>query len=538
MTQPNQLLAWQALVQHAADIKPLHMRDLFAKDRSRYKKLSARFEDILLDYSKNRVTHDTMGLLMNLARESALEAQRARLFAGEPVNVTEQRSVAHYALRARTGEPCLVGGVNVMPQVKLVLERMRSFTAGVRDGRQRGFTGKPFQAVVSLGIGGSHLGPALVCEALKPYSKRGLDMHFVSNVDGSQMAETLRVLNPETTLFLVASKTFTTQETLTNARTARRWLLEKLGKEAAVASHFVAISTNRAKVSEFGISPHLTFEFWDWVGGRYSLWSAIGMSIALSLGMERFEELLEGARAMDQHFAQAPLEENLPVLLGLLGLWHGDFMGYRSYAVVPYDHYLRQLPAYLQQVDMESNGKSVTRDGQVVDYATGPVVWGAPGTDGQHAFFQHLHQSPDITPVDFLVAVQSHNPLGDHQRLLLANCLAQAEALMRGRTTKETVAVAGANAWTAHKVFPGNRPSNMLIYPKLTPRVLGSLLALYEHKVFVQGALWNINSYDQFGVELGKQLADQIADELRTGLPQGKHDSSTQGLIDFCKNLM
>jgi glucose-6-phosphate isomerase len=451
--------------------------------------------------------------------------------------------VLHTALRNRSGAPVTVDGTDVMPAVRAVLERVRTFSAAVRSGAWKGYSGACITDVVNIGIGGSDLGPLMVCEALAPYRHPELRLHFVSNVDGTHIAETLRRLRPETTLFIVASKSFTTQETLANATTARRWFLELVADEAAIARHFVAVSTNGPEVAAFGIDTANMFEFWDWVGGRFSLWSAIGLPIAVAVGMERFEELLAGAHAMDRHFREAPLAANMPVILGLLGLWNVNFLGATSQIVAPYDQYLHRLPAYLQQLEMESNGKSVTADGQPVGWATGPVVWGEPGTNGQHAFFQLLHQGTQPIPADFIVPVESHNPVGDHHRLLLANCLAQTEALMRGKTPAEARAELSAQglsgealeALLPHKVFPGNRPSNTLLLPKITPLTLGALIALYEHKVFVQGVVWGINSFDQWGVELGKQLAKTIHAELGVPGPARGHDASTNGLINHIK---
>jgi len=546
MSELTQCSAWRALTDHYYEICDRHMRDWFAQDPGRFERFSARFEDILLDYSKNRITAETFGLLMDLARERDLPGWIERMFTGEKINVTEGRAVLHTALRNRSGRPVPVDGRDVMPDVNAVLARMREFTERVRGGAWRGFSGKPITDVVNIGIGGSDLGPLMVTEALRPYGSDVLRVHFVSNIDGSHIAETLRHLDPAATLFVVASKTFTTQETLTNAQTARAWLLADAGDEAAVARHFVALSTNAEAVRAFGIDTANMFEFWDWVGGRYSLWSAIGLSIALSVGMDAFEELLGGAHAMDEHFRTAPLEDNLPVILGLLGIWYVNFFDAGSHAIFPYDQYLHRFPAYFQQGDMESNGKRVTRAGRPVDYATGPVIWGEPGTNGQHAFFQLIHQGTRLVPADFLVAAESHNPLGEHHRILLSNFFAQTEALMRGRTEAEARAELAAEGLSGealerllpHKVFPGNRPSNSILYRKLTPRTLGSLIALYEHKIFVQGIVWDINSFDQWGVELGKQLARAILPELAAEGPVAGHDSSTCGLINYCKSLI
>ena len=535
--------AWQALKEHYAAMREVHMRDLFAADPERFEGFSLHFGELLFDYSKNRISAETLDLLCRLARQEGLEDKIDRLFAGERVNVTEERPALHMALRNRSGRPMTVEGRDVMPQVNGVLARMREFVAAVHSGAWRGFSGEPVRDVVNIGIGGSDLGPQMVCAALRPYGRPGLRVHFVSNVDASQLLETLRDLDPATTLFLVASKTFSTQETLANAHSARDWLLRAAGDPAHVARHFVAMSSHAQRVREFGIDPANMFEIWDWVGGRFSLWSAIGLSIALAVGMERFEELLAGAHAVDEHFRSAPLEANIPVIMGLLGIWYIDFFGAESHAILPYDQYLHRLPAFLQQGEMESNGKSVTLDGRAVDYATAPVVWGEPGTNGQHAFYQLLHQGTRLVPADFFAAAQSHHPLGEHHTLLLANCLAQSAALMAGRTPEQArrqLQAAGLPPETIdrllpHRVFAGNRPSNTFLYPKLTPRALGALVALYEHKVFVQGAVWGINSFDQWGVELGKQLADSIRPALRDDARDQKFDSSTAGLLRFCR---
>jgi glucose-6-phosphate isomerase len=519
------------------------MRDLFAQDPARFGRFSERFNDLLLDYSKNRITEETMALLFALARQARVEEWREKMFNGEQINVTEHRAVLHTALRNRSNRPVIVDGENVMPRVNAVLEQMSAFATAVRDGRWRGYTGRAMTDVVNIGIGGSDLGPVMVTEALKPYSKRDLGVHFVSNIDGTHIMETLRGLNPETTLWIVASKTFTTQETITNAETAKRWLLAAARDPSAVARHFVALSTNTKEVTKFGIDPRNMFEFWDWVGGRYSLWSAIGLSIAIAVGMGKFFELLDGGHDMDEHFRNAPLEKNLPVIMGLLGMWYNNFFGAETHAILPYDQYLHRFPAYFQQGDMESNGKRVTRDGLVVGYSTGPVIWGEPGTNGQHAFYQLIHQGTKMIPADFLVPMQSHNPVGDHHRILLSNFFAQTEALMRGKTEAEarselqTSGLTGAalEALVPHKVFEGNRPTNSILFPKLTPRILGQLIALYEHKIFVQGILWGINSFDQWGVELGKQLAKAILPELSDDIPTATHDSSTRGLINHYK---
>ncbi|WP_038043112.1 glucose-6-phosphate isomerase [Thioalkalivibrio sulfidiphilus] len=544
--QPNKTRAWQALASHYDALKDVHMRELFARDPQRFERFSLRFEDILLDYAKNRITAETLELLLDLARECDVEGWRARMFGGEKINVTEDRAVLHVALRNRANRPILVDGEDVMPEVNAVLARMAAFTERVRSGAWTGYTGKPIRHVVNIGIGGSDLGPVMVCEALRPYGHERLSMHFVSNVDGTHMAETLKCVDPETTLFIIASKTFTTQETLTNAHTARRWFLEHAGDESAIARHFVAVSTNRDGVVKFGIDPEHMFGFWDWVGGRYSLWSAIGLPIALYVGMERFEELLEGAHAMDEHFRTAPLGENLPVILALLGVWYVNFFEAHSHAILPYDQSMLRFPAYFQQGDMESNGKSVDRQGRRVHYHTGPVIWGEPGTNGQHAFYQLIHQGTRLVPCDFLAPCESHHPIGDHHPILLSNFFAQTEALMRGKTLEEVqdeMRAAGVDEATLeavgpHRVFEGNRPSNSILFRRLTPRTLGSLVALYEHKIFVQGVIWNVNSFDQWGVELGKQLAKTILPELSGEAEVSGHDASTNGLINHYRQVV
>jgi glucose-6-phosphate isomerase len=533
--------AWQALSAHYASIEPLHMRELFAADPSRFDNLSLKLGSLLLDYSKNRITEQTRKLLIDLAIQAGLPASIERQFNGEKINNTEQRAVLHTALRNRSDRPVLFNGVDVMPDVRRVLSLMRAFSDKVRSGAHTGYTGRVITDIVNIGIGGSDLGPLMVCEALKCYASPALRAHFVSNVDASQLVETLKKLNAETTLFIVSSKTFTTQETLTNARSARAWLVEKLASEDAVASHFAAVSTNLSATAAFGINPDNVFEFWDWVGGRYSLWSAIGLPIALFIGMDRFEELLSGAHEMDEHFRTAPFEENMPVLMGMLGIWYGNFFASSSNAVLPYDQYLHRFAAYLQQLDMESNGKGVDRDGQAVDYDTGMAVWGEAGTNGQHAFYQLIHQGTRMIPADFLAPLHSQNPLGEHHAILLANCFAQTEALMIGKTSDEARAelvaqgLSGAEleALLPHKVFAGNKPTNTLLFDRLDPHTLGMLIALYEQKVFVQGIVWNINSFDQWGVELGKQLASKILPELKDGKIGAQHDESTRHLIEY-----
>ncbi len=532
---------WQALKEERKAWKTLHLRTLFARDKKRAERFSLQLDDLLLDYSKNLIRPQTLRLLIRLAKEAGVETLRDAMFAGEKINLTEGRAVLHTALRNRSERPVLVDGADVMPEVRAVLARMRAFADRLRTGKWKGYTGKAITDVVNIGIGGSDLGPAMACLALKPYGGN-LRAHFVSNVDPSHLVDTLEDLDPATTLFIVASKTFTTQETLLNAGSARAWLLAAAKDEKAVAKHFVAVSTNEGAVREFGIDPANMFGFWDWVGGRYSLWSAIGLPIALYIGMDEFEELLAGAHDMDEHFRGAPLDANMPVILAVLGLWYNNFWDAQSYAVLPYEQRLSRFPAYLQQCDMESNGKGVTRDGKPVKLSTGPILFGEPGTNGQHAFYQLIHQGTKLIPCDFLAAVESHNDVGGQHAVLLSNFLAQPEALMRGKTAAEAetelaqtgMAKRDIKALAPHKVFPGNRPTNTLLYRKLTPRTLGRLIALYEHKVFVQGALWNVNSYDQWGVELGKQLAKAILPELE-GKPAARngagHDASTAALI-------
>jgi glucose-6-phosphate isomerase len=537
--------AWQALVQHQQEIGGLQMRELFANDPQRFAKFSVRLGDILFDFSKNRITEKTLPLLFDLARQANLAQIIDAMFSGQKINHTEGRAVLHVALRNRSNSPIYVDGQNVMPEVNQVLGKMRSFSEAVRSGEWKGFTGKAITDIVNIGIGGSDLGPKMVCEALKPYARPGLRAHFVSNVDSTDLVEVLKTVNPETVLFLVASKTFTTQETMTNAHSARQWFLAAAKDEAAVAKHFAAMSTNTQAVSKFGIDTHNMFEFWDWVGGRYSLWSAIGLSIALYLGMERFEELLGGAHKADQHFRTTPFEHNIPVIMGLLGVWYNNFFGADSHAILPYDQYLVHFASYFQQGDMESNGKRVTRQGEWVNYSTGPVIWGQSGTNGQHAFYQLIHQGTKLIPCDFMAAARSHNPLGEHHPILLSNYLAQTEALMKGKTLDEARAelqaqgVSGAQleVLAPAKTFPGNRPTNSFLYPMLTPDILGSLIALYEHKIFTQGVIWNINSFDQWGVELGKQLAKKILPELAGDSRVTSHDSSTNGLINAIKSF-
>jgi glucose-6-phosphate isomerase len=530
----------QLLKAHQVQMAGMHMRDLFESDPARFERFSLQVGELLLDYSKNRITDETMSLLVRLAEEANVTGWRERMFAGDKINHTENRAVLHVALRNRSNLPVIVDGEDVMPKVNAVIERMGAFAEQVRNGQWRGHTGEHITDVVNIGIGGSDLGPQMVVQALKPYRHPRLKVHFVSNIDGAHVKEALEALNPETTLFIVASKTFTTQETMTNAHYAREWFLAKSQAEKHIARHFVAVSTNREAVTAFGIDPANMFEFWDWVGGRYSLWSAIGLSIVLAVGVERFVELLEGAHEMDAHFRHAPLAENMPVILALLGVWYNNFFGAESQVILPYDHYLRSLPAYLQQADMESNGKSVDREGGKVDYATGAIVWGATGINGQHAFYQLLHQGTKLIPADFIVTAEPPTELKGHHDILIANFLAQTEALMRGRTREETQLEMGSaqtGQFISHKVFDGNHPSNAILLQKLTPHALGMLIALYEHKIFVQGVIWNLNSYDQWGVELGKQLASRILPELHADTQVTSHDASTNALINHYRRM-
>jgi len=545
MSQLTESPAWRSLQEHFLDVSALRMRDLFADDPRRVDQFSLRLEDLLFDFSKNRVTEKTMNLLRALARRSRLTEQIQAMFSGEKINTTENRAVLHVALRNRSNRPILVDGQDVMPEVNRVLQKMRSFSEAVRSGRWKGYTGKPITDVVNIGIGGSDLGPQMVVTALGHYVPAHLKFHFVSNVDSSHIAEVLKQVSPDTTLFLVASKTFTTQETMANAHSAREWLLKAAGNESAIAKHFAAMSTNEGAVAKFGIDTANMFEFWDWVGGRYSLWSAIGLSIALAVGMDHFEELLSGAHLVDEHFRTAPFEHNIPVTMALLGIWYNNFFGAQTHAILPYDQYLLRFAAYFQQGDMESNGKSTTCDGYGVDYSTGPIIWGEPGTNGQHAFYQLLHQGTKMVPCDFLAAARSLNPMGEHHILLLSNYFAQTEALMKGKFADEVrqelastgLAEDKRTVLIASKTFPGNKPTNSFLYQELNPKTLGMLLALYEHKIFTQGVIWNINSFDQWGVELGKVLAKAIVPELKSPAPVQSHDASTNGLINYYKEI-
>jgi glucose-6-phosphate isomerase len=534
----DQTPEWEALRRHHQQLVDTDLRRLFAADPERGETMTCEAGDLYLDYSKQRVTAETLALLVALAERAGLRRRIDAMFAGDKINVTEDRAVLHVALRAPQGRSIEVDGHDVVPDVHEVLSRMRAFADEVRSGRWVGHTGKPVRNVVNVGIGGSDLGPAMAYQALRPYSDRSRTFRFVSNVDGADIAEATRDLDPAETLFIVCSKTFTTIETLTNARTARAWLLDALGDEAAVSRHFVAVSTNAEKVAEFGIDPANMFGFWDWVGGRYSYPSAIGLSLMVAIGPEHYDQLLAGFHLMDEHFRTAPFERNLPVLLGLLGVWYIDFFGAETHAVLPYSQYLSRFPAYLQQLDMESNGKSVTLEGDLVSWATGPVVWGEPGTNGQHAFYQLIHQGTRLVPCDFLGVCRPAEVVGDHHDLLMANFLAQTEALAFGKTREEVEAEGVAPDLAPHRTFPGNRPTSTILAPELSPSVLGQLTALYEHKVFTQGTIWDINSFDQWGVELGKVLATRIAAELEPGADQDlAHDSSTNALIRRYRRL-
>jgi glucose-6-phosphate isomerase len=538
MPNPTTLPAWQSLTAHRKIFNTLTLREQFHDDPARFENFSLQFDGLLLDYSKNLITTETRSLLLELAQQAEVSAWITRMFSGEKINASEHRAVLHTALRAPRDAVINVDEHNVMPDVHRVLDHIRRFSDAVRSGDFRGHTGKPLRDIVNIGIGGSALGPLMACEALKPYGQPEMRAHFVSNVDATDIAETLKILDPETTLFIVSSKTFTTQETLANAQTARDWLVQRLGAENAVSRHFAAVSTNLEATSKFGIDANNVFEFWDWVGGRYSLWSAIGLPIALYIGMDNFAAMLAGAHAMDTHFRTAPPEQNMPLLMGLLGVWYANFFDAGSHAILPYDQYLHRFPAYLQQLEMESNGKRVDRDGREVNYATHPVIWGEPGTNGQHSFYQLIHQGTRLVPADFLAPIHSQHPIGTHHAMLLSNCFAQTEALMLGKTEDEARAELVAQGLTGdalesllpYKIFPGNRPTTTLLYDRLDPRTLGQLIALYEHKTFVQGTIWNINPFDQWGVEYGKQLASKLLPELQ-GKPASAHDASTNGLI-------
>jgi len=542
---PTRTDAWKKLKKHHQELKNIQIKDLFKSDTRRFQKFSLAFEEMIVDFSKNRITKETINLLLELAKETNLEAEIKAMFSGDKINVTEDRAVLHTALRNRSKKAIKVDGKNVMSQVNSVLDQMKVFSNKIIAGKWKGYTRKRITDVVNIGIGGSDLGPVMVTEALKPYWKKGRTVHFVSNVDGTHIQETLKGLSPETTLFIVASKTFTTQETMTNARSARDWFLKKAKKKEFVKKHFVAVSTNQAGVEDFGIAAENMFGFWDWVGGRYSLTSAIGLSIACTIGFERFEELLDGFHSMDRHFAKTSFGENIPVMLALIGIWYNNFFGTETEAILPYDQYLHRFAAYFQQGNMESNGKFVDRNGKKVNYQTGPVVWGEPGTNGQHAFYQLIHQGTKLIPCDFIAPANSHNQIGDHHVKLLSNFFAQTEALMNGKTkaeaTEDLKAAGKTNEEIAKllpfKIFEGNRPTNSILIKKISPRSLGSLLAMYEHKIFVQGVIWNIYSFDQWGVELGKQLAKKILPELENEKVVKSHDSSTNGLINNYKKM-
>lgn len=542
MSSLSQSEAWKALQNHHPSFRHFRLQDAFSENPSRFEIFSIQFNDILFDYSKNLITEETLSLLLGLTDYAELEKKITAMFSGQKINFTEGRAVLHTALRNRGNAPVLVDREDVMPKINAVLTKMRHFTEKVRQGQWRGYTDKPITDIVNIGIGGSSLGPKMVTTALKPYASESLKVHFVSNIDEADLIETLAPLSPDTTLFLVASKTFRTLETMTNAQSARAWLLRHAKDERAVRKHFVAISTHAGNVSEFGIDTDNMFEFWDWVGGRYSLWSAVGLSIALSVGMDNFEQLLEGAYQADRHFQNTPYRHNIPVIMALLGIWYNNFFNAESHTILPYDQSLRFFPAFLQQGDMESNGKSVDITGNPVDYSTGPIIWGQPGTNGQHAFYQLIHQGTKLIPCDFLAPANSHYHLPDHHELLISNFLAQPEALMKGKSAEEVIAELPAQdktntALIAAKVFAGNKPSNSFLLSKLTPQTLGSLIAFYEHKIFVQGAIWNINSFDQMGVELGKVLAKRILPELSGDDTIASHDQSTNGLINAYKRF-
>jgi glucose-6-phosphate isomerase len=541
---PTQTSAWQKLEIHFLVMQATHMRELFEEDPNRFNRFSITYRDWLVDYSKNIITHETLALLKQLAEECELPAAIEGMFKGTKINQTENRSVLHVALRNRSNTPILVDGQDVMPDVNAVLQQMKEFSTDLLSGNWKGYTGKRITDIVNIGIGGSDLGPYMVTEALRPYWST-ITPHFVSNVDGTHLAEVVKRVNPETTVFIIASKTFTTQETMTNAESAKQWFLDKTIGQGLVEKHFVAVSTNQKAVAEFGIDTRNMFAFWDWVGGRYSLWSSIGLSIACTIGFSHFEALLEGAHDMDNHFRHEPLDKNIPVILALIGIWYNNFYGAASEAILPYDQYLHRFAAYFQQGNMESNGKSIDRNGQPVVYQTGPVIWGEPGTNGQHAFYQLIHQGTKMIPCDFIAPVISHNPVGDHHEKLLSNFFAQTEALMHGKTEDEVVAELKASGMTAeqlrfhvpYRVFDGNKPTNSIVVKQITPHTLGSLIALYEHKIFVQGVIWNIFSFDQWGVELGKALAKKILPELTSATEISTHDSSTNGLINHFKRL-
>tara|TARA_B110000091_G_scaffold173047_1_gene186563 strand:- start:86 stop:1738 length:1653 start_codon:yes stop_codon:yes gene_type:complete len=547
MSTINKSSSWKALNSHFEEIKSIHMRDLFSNDNDRFNKYHIQYEDFLVDFSKNRITDKTLNLLLSLAKEAKLEDWRDRLFSGDKINFTENRSALHIALRNRSNNPILLDGKDIMPNVNKVLGQMKSFSNDVRSGKAKGYTGKKIKSVVNIGIGGSDLGPAMICEALKSYGTKDITPYFVSNIDGADIAQTLEACDPETTLFIVASKTFTTQETMTNAYSARAWLLKHLKDQESIKNHFVAISTNEAAVEKFGINKDNMFEFWDWVGGRYSLWSAIGLSIAIYIGMENFEQLLNGAHDIDNHFKDAPLRENIPVMLALLGVWYINFFQLNTHAVLPYDQGLSLFPSYLQQADMESNGKFIDRNGEKIQYHSGPILWGESGTNGQHAFYQLIHQGTEVVPSDFIMPIHSHYSIGnngnEHHKILIANFIAQTQSLMMGKTDAEARAELKNQSLdedtiktlTPHKTFEGNRPSTSILFDKLTPKSLGRIIAIYEHKIFTQGVIWNINSFDQWGVEYGKQIAKLVLPKLIEPNETSGFDSSTNNLINYTK---
>lgn len=549
MSQINQSSIWQSLNQHKKDIESISLREMFASDANRFNRFHIQLNDLLLDYSKHRISEETMNLLMKLAREADIEGWRDRMFSGEKINSTEHRAVLHTALRYQGQKAIISEGEDVMPRVRHVLKKMATFTEGVRSGQWRGFSGKAITSIINIGIGGSDLGPAMVCQALKPYGSKTITPYFVSNVDGADLAQALEKCDPETTLFIVASKTFTTQETMTNAFSAREWFLNKASDSTHIKKHFVALSTNKHAVTSFGIDPDNMFEFWDWVGGRYSLWSAIGLSIALYVGMDQFEELLKGGFEMDEHFKTAPIEKNIPIIMGLLGIWYINFFHYSTHAILAYDQGLSKLAAYLQQADMESNGKFINRDGEYVNFHTGPVLWGEVGTNGQHAFYQLLHQGTEIVPADFIMPIQSHYKIGkngnEHHKILLSNFVAQTQSLMMGKTydearieiEKQGFEGEDIESFIPQKTFEGNRPTSSILFEKLTPKTLGRLIAMYEHKIFTQGIIWGINSFDQWGVEYGKQIAKKVLPQLNDDTHSDAFDSSTNALIHYINSL-
>lgn len=537
--------AWKKLMAHHRMMKKITLQELFEKDKDRFRQFSLQTKDILVDFSKNAITTETLDLLVALAKECQLDKAIEAMFSGELINETENRAVLHTALRNYTNQPVFTNGKNVMPEVRRVQQQMKDFCDRVHKGKHKGYTGKKIKYVVNIGIGGSDLGPLMVTEALKPYWVKGLQTYFVSNVDGSHIAETLKKVNAEETLFLIASKTFTTQETMTNAFTAREWFLKKARQEKHIAKHFIALSTNETEVTRFGIDQQNMFAFWDWVGGRYSLWSAIGLSIALTIGYDNFEQLLKGAHQTDQHFKESPFAKNIPVVLALLGIWYTNFYGAQTEAILPYDQYLHRFAAYFQQGNMESNGKRIDRNGKPVRYATGPIIWGEPGTNGQHAFYQLIHQGTPLIPCDFIAPAQTHHPIGDHHQKLLSNFFAQTQALLEGKSAdqvnkelkKQGLTAAEIKKLLPYKIFPGNKPTNSILLKKITPYSLGELIAMYEHKIFTQGVIWNIFSFDQWGVELGKQLANKVLPSLHDKKPVHQFDSSTNGLINYYKKF-